>query len=162
MSSKIIELTNAMPDKEFEALLDFIPTMQDNDWIALDGDDPTSKFWNKREAVVPYELVTSLQESVFELKLNANSFSGMNKLQRLFNTEKIGPTADNTYEDYLKISLIFFLNDFSGAKIEFPHLRYSVKAKPNKIVAYPAGELYTIHGPTSGGGPLYFMPIYAH
>jgi hypothetical protein len=110
--------------------------------------------------MVPQDLVQELKNYIFKLELDFTNHSAINKIQRFFFQDQLGPIIDKEHVSDLKFGLVYFISENEGSQVSFPNINTSIKAKENTLVIYNAEEEYLITGPDILGEKLLFMTFF--
>lgn len=157
----LIVKDNFISQESFDEIYRYALSLPESGWSLMNEPEINGEFWDNKRAMIPPELVTELQESIFQLELSAGDYSAINKIQRFYSNDRFGPIVDQEHVPDLKFGIAYFLNDLPGSGIVFTNLNAAVKAKKNTLVVYDAAEEYFIDGPTPIGSHMLFMTFFA-
>lgn len=147
-----------LPDYSLQILL-HIKSFKDSTWSSMNQEDINGPFWNNKRLMIDSSICSFLAEKITETVGKDFEYTAINKAQRFFAGDVLGPLADGQHVPSIKYGITLFLEDCDGG-IDLIDSNKKISSKAGTLVVHPSIEQYKIYGPSTG--VMHFMTFFAN
>ncbi len=116
---------------------------EDSEWSLMNEEHINGPFWNNKRMMIDLEIVSELQDRVAKEVGLEYRLTAVNKAQRFYSKDVLGPLVDALHVPSIKYGIALFLDDKAGG-IRFPKSSIAEYSKPGKLIIYSSDEEYEI------------------